>query len=77
MAVDISSSKKKICGEGHWVVTLSVSLSCTSQPLVVNPSLIAHRGMVLGGASTDRLEGGLNWGPHLCMYRKVVFARET
>lgn len=57
MAVDISSSKKKVCREGHWIVTLSpVSLSCTSQPLVVNPALIAHRGMVLGGA---RLEGGL------------------
>lgn len=39
MAVDISSSKKKVCGEGHPV---SVSLSCTSQPLVVNLALILH-----------------------------------
>lgn len=56
---------------------VSVSLSCTSQPLVVNPALIAHHGMVLGGARADRLEGGLSWGPYLCIYRKVVFARET
>lgn len=38
-----------------------------SQPLVFNPAVIAHGGMVLGDARADRLEGELSWGIHLCI----------